>query len=390
MPNFEHVITTGQSLSVGSQGVPNVSSAPEAANAYRVGTSGAIVAHDLAAGLNQRPDISMGYRIAQSDSTTDYGFSTHGLSNTSITNLSKGGTSGKYEEAIQAVTATRNTVVGRGDTYRVRAVHWIQGEADQSLATTRTEYVTSLHKLRDDYATDIKGITGQTWTPPLIMSQPSTWNAGSNPPKINLALLDAHRQSDGFYVVGAQYQLPYADNLHLTAPGYYYLGEYHARAHKSVLSTGVWNPVMPVSATASGQKLVVKFHVPTPPLTIDTTLVAAQPNYGFSLHGTSATITGVAVTGPDEVTITTSGALDEGAQVGYGATEQGDTNKSLGNIRDSEPAVSKYDSTPLPNWSVQFLDPITVLEGPTWAGKAFRGNSMYLVGASGLLYSLSI
>lgn len=390
MADFEHVITTGQSLSIGSQGLPGFSLASEAANSYRVAvSSGAAVAHTLnSTAENQRPDLSMGYRIAQHTPAQDFGFSTHGISNTTIAQLSKGGSTGKYEEAIGSITARNATVTGAGDTYRVRAIHWIQGEADRPIATTRAEYTAALLALRTSYATDIAAITGQAWQPPVLSGQPATWNAGVNPPKIELAIVDAHRLNAGVYVIGAQYHLEYADSLHLTARGYYHLGELHARAHNALFDTGSWNPVMPSGCTVTGNQVVVKFHVPAPPLVFDTTLMAAVPNMGFALTGTSATITGVAITAPDEVTLTTSAELGGGAYVTYGLTETTDTNKTWGNLRDSETQVSAYDSYPLHNWSVQFSDPVTA-EGSQVPPYAFNISDMFRVGGGGALYRMT-
>src|SRR5262245_4686701 len=131
--------------------------------------------------------------------------------------------------------------------------------------------------------------------------------------------LDAHERSNGkINLVGPNYPFPhYSDCNHYTAHSQRWLGAYFAKAYQQVVVEGrKWEPTRPLSVERTGSVITVKYHVPVPPLVIDTTRVSASsanfpvpPVYGFIYRDStmSASITSVAVTAPDTVTITLSG-----------------------------------------------------------------------------------
>lgn len=353
MALFEHTLTSGQSLSVGAQYAPEepgFSTVSEAANAKTVIAGfGGQEAHQIAAGGRQRPDLSMGYRIAETDPARQWGFTTCGQGGATIAELSKGTT--QYTNMVNTVTAEKNNRVAAGDTYKVRAFHWIQGESDQRDGMTAAAYRAAVLQLRADYETDL-----QTGAIPWVISQVGTWPSYTNPPTIPLAQVDLARTVPGIYIVGGQYQLEYLDDLHPTARGYYHLGELHARANKAAIEGAGWAPFAPTSYAVTPTGVEVTYHSPSGALVFDTATVPAQPNMGFSLQGTAAQITGVAITGTKKVTISTDRRITESAaSVGYGVTDSGSP-RGLGNLRDSDPGVSAYDATPLRNWALQTLD----------------------------------
>lgn len=371
MALFEHTLTSGQSLSVGAQYAPEepgFSTVSEAANAKTVNAGfGGQVAHQIAAGGRQRPDLSMGYRIAQADTSRNWGFTTCGQGGATIAQLSKGTT--QYTNMINTVTNEKANRVAAGDTYKIRAFHWIQGESDQRDGMTAAAYRAAVLQLRADYHADFNPITGQGDTIPWILSQVGTWPYYVVPPTIPLAQVDMARTVPGMYVVGGQYQLEYHDELHPTARGYYHLGELHARAHQAVVNGAGWKPFAPTAYTVTAAGVELTYDVPSGALVFDTTTIAAQPNMGFSLQGTAAQIAGVAISGTNKVTITTDRPITEaGAKVGYGVTNTGSP-RGLGNLRDSDPGVSAYDATPLRNWALQTLDALDVPASPTPAYK---------------------
>lgn len=385
-----HIIytgTSGQSLAQGAQGGASLTPVAEAGNARTVTSAGSTTAHQNSSADLNRPDLSMGSRLAQADPSKSWYFSSHATGGTSIEQLSKGGTTGRYEELIAYHDAGKTLAIGNGHTWETGNFHWIQGERDQGQENTPREvYVQRMQQLLDDYRADLAA-------PALAMfsSQTATNGYYDNEPRISLAQLDAARSLPGIYLVGGQYQLPYiTDKLHLTNVGYYRLGELHARAEIAVRAGAGWAPFAPTAVTldGTGQVITVAMHVPAPPLAWDTTVVAAQPNMGFSLHGTAAAIVSVEITGPSTVTITTTADVSgDPVEVGY-AVAYNDGGASFGNLRDSHPALSAYDSTPLRNWALQFRDPVS---GTTYAGPttAFKADSIYLVGSQGQLYPIT-
>lgn len=356
MADVKHSLSSGQSLSVGWLGTPIISTVTEAANSrYATGTTMSTL---VASGV-QKHEVSMGYRLSQAYPAVTYAVSGHGVAGESIANLSKGGSTGAYEAATTRVTDMRTGRIAAGDTYAVTAFHFIQGERDQLDGTTQQHYIDLAVQMLTDLRADIAAIQGAAQTFPFILSQTSTWGRVSAPASIGLAQLRLAREMPGFYLACPQYQLPYnADNIHLTPAGYYYLGELHARAERKIIDTGTWKPVAPTGYTVVGNTIKVAYDVPVAPLVFDTTAIAAQPNMGYSLTGTLATITGVSITGPKEVTVTCNQPPTEPTtRLGYGVSSG--LYSGLGNLRDSETAVSAYDAKPLPNWAVHSSDYLT-------------------------------
>lgn len=355
MVTLEHGITGGQSLAIGTSGTPGYSTAAEASNAFQPDSAGALTALQIASTSNaQRPDLSMGYREAQAHPSQRFAFSTHGLGAQALSQLAKGGSSGKYEDTISVATATKNTEVAAGGTYHVREYHFYQGEQDQVIGTSVTAYVSQFNAYIAQLRADILPIDGVA-NFPVFIAQTATWAHYGSAARIGLAQLQLARTAANTYAI-AQYQLTYAvDGLHLRQPSYYKLGELHARAAESVLNGTGWAPFAPTNITIVGSTVEITFAVPTGSLEFDTTTMAAQTNMGFSVSGTAATITGVAITAANKVTLTMSQPVTEpGSKVGYGVAYG--TGPGLGNLCDGETAVSVRDGSRLANWALHFDD----------------------------------
>jgi len=354
----------GQSLAAGSQGAPSLSVTSEAPNAFLVASNGTYTTL-LKNSSTQLPMLTWGYRLAQHTPAQTFGFSTHALSGKTIDQLSKGGNSGRYEEMISYITAAKNQVTAAGNTYSFGSFHQIQGEADQTFGTTAANYISSFLRLQNDFQTDVSAVTGSATPIPIFLSQTATWAYYGNAARIGLAQLQIARTIPNTYIVGGQYQLEYAEGLHMTNVGYYHLGELHARAELSVLAGNGWAPFAPTNVTLSDTQIVITYHVPTGALAFDTTTVAAQPNMGFSVSGTAAVITGVSLTAANQVTLTINKPITEqNAKVGYGIAYG--TGPGLGNVCDSETATSVYDNKRLANWALHFEEALPVVVTPSY------------------------
>lgn len=378
VPELLHTITSGQSLSIGGVGTPALSTVSEEPNALLAASGGVLSA--LQSSTAQAPQLSMGYALARARPGQRLAFSTHGQGGRSIAQLSPGGDTGLYEQAIGRVNATRAAEVAAAGSYGVEALHWIQGEQDQELGTSLANYVASMVALRDAYraGTDTPDL-------PMISSQTASWGYYGTPARIGLAQLRAARENDGIYIVGGQYQLPYIDGQHPTNVGYYRLGELHARAHQAVIDGSGWAPFAPISYELTPSRIDVRYHVPYGPLRFDTAVVPAQPHRGFSLSGTAAAITAVALVSADTVRLSISRPITEStAAVGYGVSSVVG-GVGAGNLADSHPGVSAYDSAPLANWALHSLDPVAPLPGSV----AWRG-ALYVTLPGGELRGLSL
>ena len=261
--------------------------------------------------------------------------SLHGRSGNTYWCLRKGGCAyhpdsmvKPFSQAMMEVQAAKQIADAAGLSYAVRAVTVVHGESDHySYGAGRQEfpldgsdgspgkiadYGDALLEWQHDYETDSMAITGQKVGVPMLISQLSGWN---DLPTSKLAQmqLDAHLRAPGKVVlVTPGYALSVREDcLHYDSAGERRLGEYFAKAYaKIVFSHEAWEPVRPVSVTRNGNVVTVKFLVPKAPLVLDTQRVTDPGDYGFEVldNGGATAITNVAVTAPDTVTITLASA----------------------------------------------------------------------------------
>ena len=315
--------------------------------------------------------------------------SLHGRSGNTYWCLRKGGCSyqgGKgyvlpFDDGMMEVTDAMALAKSAGKSYVVRAVTAIHGESDHYGYSTGTaevplpgtdgvstlaNYSEELLEWQRDYEASVKAITGQTVPVPLLISQMHLWTNVAHSQVVEWQY-DAHVKSKGKVVlVTPGYLFPYAtDCLHYTSDGQRWIGEYFAKAYSRIVFEGLpWEPVRPRSVTLAGNVVTVKYYVPKPPLVLDTTRVADAGNDGFEFvdaGGANVTISSVAVTAPDTVTVTLAGAPAPGGHLRYAFTAPlpncpGPMTGVRGNLRDSDPTPSLYGHD-LFNWGVTFDEP---------------------------------
>lgn len=215
-----------------------------------------------------------------------------------------------------------------------------------------------------DYEAGVKALTAQTLPVPLFMLQMSNWNDVKHS-QIPTWQLEAHVKAPGkVVVVTPAYPIGYAnDCLHFTNHQERRIGEYFGKAYARVVVEGKkWEPLRPVDVKIQGNVVTAKFAVPKPPLVLDVTKVTNPGNFGFEFFDDTAAppaVTGVALAGPDTVTITLAAAPtgnNKRLRYAYSATPQtcpGFENGPRGNLRDSDDTPSHYGYD-LHNWSVHF------------------------------------
>ena len=368
---WRHHPVYGQSLAIGtaSTGYFPQNTAEYPSNTGRPTGSGFLGLYTtvgLVGNGNYSPKHSIGARMfeqyrdgVQSGDTAAFISTEHdGASGLPYTSLKKG--TAYYTNLTNHVS---NFVTDAGAVdHEVDALHWIHGTSNGT--TSQAVYLGYLEELQSDFDTDAKAITGQSTDIPITMSQ--HWANGTTISQLGpqLAALEAHRNGTGLFRLACpRYHLEIntASYPHLTGVGYYMLGEYHARA----LKPG-FEPVAPIWIAIDGATITATFAT-TSQLAFDTTLVAAQTNYGFDYtdDGTTPAITDVSISGTSQVVITLASApTGANPKLGYGRYVAGDATNSTdgwrGNLRDSDSTLSGWDVSPpnLYNWGVQFLDPI--------------------------------
>jgi peptidoglycan hydrolase-like protein with peptidoglycan-binding domain len=246
-----------------------------------------------------------------------------------------------YQNYIDHVTKAKAIATANGKTYQLTSIVWMQGEANS--ATTRASYKNTARALFENMQADAMVITGQTVKPHVVVYQ-STYaiQSGGGPA---LALLDLANERDDVHMGAPIYNLPFAtDNVHLSNVGYLWAGHLYARALKDVLVDGIApEHVNPIAVTQAGNDIHVQFHVPVGPLRLDTVTLAPTDNYGFSVSSSNglATISSIALEGTDTVRITVGSTLGTNPVVRYAMDELADSltisGGGSGNLRDSTP-----------------------------------------------------
>lgn len=379
--SLNHILLTGQSLSIGFGGNPPLSTT-QPYNNFML-TSGALV--PLVESPYETIRSAMAYTITFLDPTHTYQTiaTSHGVSSQGYATLKKGSTA--YNNSLTRANEAKTATLAQGKAYVVRAVSVIHGETDH-VNGNGAAYQGYLEEWQRDYETDLRAISGQTESIPLFTDQFSAWNGYTSTAisptsltsQIPLAQLAAAESNPGkIILVGPKYFLSYSDRVHLNAEGYRRLGEYYGKVYKKVIVDGQpWTPLSPKTITRSGNVITATFNVPQAPLIFDTTHVLPKSNMGFEFFqegGSPVSITNVAITAPDTVTITLSSAPNgDNQRLRYAYTGTrlagGGYNVSGapgGNLHDSDTTPSQYTNTAnfgnyLWNWAVTFDKPVTV------------------------------
>ncbi|MEI7765218.1 MAG: fibronectin type III domain-containing protein [bacterium] len=370
---FNHILLSGQSLSIGYGGTPVLSTTQPYNNKTLAGVTqlGTTFTPLVESNRETIASAMSNNMTALSGGTYQSAVTVHGVGNTAYSGLKKGTV--PYANGMTQVTNVFNAAASElSKTDRVVGVAIIHGEADHQQFTTAAEYESYLVEWQHDYETDSKAITGQVDIVPLFTDQMASFTGyNATTSVIPGAQLAAAEDNPGKIVlVGPKYFLNYSDYAHLNNTSYRWLGGYYAKVMKKVLiDKETWRPLTPDSILRSGKVVYAKFHVPIGKIALDTTLVSLRTNYGFEYSDStsSATISSVEILNTDTVKITLSNVPTGYSQkLGYahtgtagslpGAQEAG---SAAGNLRDTDTATSLAGDT-LYDWAVNFEKPISL------------------------------
>lgn len=267
--------------------------------------------------------------------------------------LRKGGSGTQYADSIAAVAQSAAVPPSGKTAIKVRAVLCVHGECDASNAN----YADNLATWQSDYESDIQAATGQADAVPMFMSE---WQAASVNNIYGAYLANPTKN----ILVCPKYFLAHSDSLHLVSSQYTLLGEYYAKAYWQHVILGIpWHPLRPTSISRSGAVITLIYNTGrVGNLVFDTTAVTAlaDGNYGFKYQDFATSMIGVqsvaitdAANGIMQVTLSADPGI--GGFFSYGAVGSGggpETGKR-GNLRDSDPAVSR-SGTNLYNWATNW------------------------------------
>lgn len=371
---FKHLVSYGQSLAMGSTSSAATTQAPVANRLFTLNSgvrlpnqddtlTAAMVApfKPMVAATTETPCVQMAAQLNRLRGVPkDSGLlvSCHGRGGYTISQLSKGTL--YYANMMTAISAAKAECARLGKGYEVPFMHYRQGEADRAAADGY--YYGMLRQLQIDFEADVKAITGQSGSIPIIVEQLSnitSYVGFTSSPVIFEQLKLSQDYPEKFICSGPSYHLAHAsDGTHMQAGEYQRLGCGNARAAKGVLAGGGFLPVSATSAVRTGSKVVVEFRVPFPPLVIDTLNVLNPGNYGFRWADStnSVTVIGVRIISESKVELTLSDVpTGSSAYVGIGdigtaGSWGGPTSGMRTNIRDSSPDLDSFGN-PVFNWA---------------------------------------
>src|SRR5258708_871587 len=369
---FYHILSTGQSLSIGYLGSPALTITQPYNNKMLTGSSIPLI--PLVEGNNNFESMSssMANSITSAVAGNDYDIivTRHGVGATAYSGLKKG--TAPYSNGITQVNNAKYYSGVLGKLYKVTAVTTIHGESDILAGTTQAQYEADLVEWQNDYETDVRAITGQADAIPMFTDQVSSWSGlGFTTSVIPYAQLAASEDYPGKVIlVGPKYFFDYVHIAHLNNLSYRWLGEYYGKVYKKVVIDGVkWTPLSPKEIVRDGNIIYVQFNVPVPPITFDTTAVDLKSNYGFEYadDNSSASIMSVQIFNYDTVKITlstTPTGANQKLRYAYTGTIGANPGAHVdgsprGNLRDNDNTPSLYGNK-LYNWSVHFDKTIAV------------------------------
>ncbi len=266
-----------------------------------------------------------------------------------------------FANTVTAVTAAKDLCDAAGYGYEVGLVDFKQGEADAAAGISKASWKSTVSTLRQDLENhfDLAAL-GSVGTLKMLLDQQAMSASTGTWADIAVAAIELHRAGGGFYCAGPTYgyQFTAINDVHMTSLTYRNYGEKRGLIFQKLLDGEGWDPLHIVGVSRSGADIDVTVKVPVPPMVVDTTLIAAVANKGFTYSASGGVSSATIVddgTGDGFGVIRVVAATAAGGTLGV-AYNNYDTSGFIGavsgsrtNIRDSEPSVSLYDGSPLYN-----------------------------------------
>ncbi len=397
--DINHVLTYGQSLSSGWEGVPVLSVRPSAdclmlgnavrplhenaatwqpvgdavfrplaARAQDIGT-GRVLAEEEAL-IGEVGGLPLGETVLEAAVTLwrrrmrnvlgdavegrQIAASSCGVGGRSIEQLACGAAPELFDRLRGCVGVARQAATAAGKTYGVAALLFMQGEANSwgNGTADRAEYKARLRDLYRDFRMQIAGDTQDGGRTPMFICQTGGHYA-TDDNAIAQAQLELTLEEPGCFLVGPVYPVPARASGHLHADGYRWLGAQFGMVLQRVLTRGRgWRALQPLDAMQDGARLRVRFHVPVPPLAWGEPFVGEVrrtiADRGFTVSDDAGIIgiSAVELDGPDRVTIALERPPGPGARLLYADRRHG----GRGGLHDSDPglALDRFAGAGLP------------------------------------------
>lgn len=248
----------------------------------------------------------------------------------------------------------------------------ISGESDSA----NSSFAANLATWQTDISNKFRASTGVTSTVKLYVTQnPSCTISGYSSLSTCVSPIqqyNAAKNGTGLVVmVGPRYQYTH---VALSA----HPNNTNSRLHgckigEAIAAGDAWAPFWPTSVARAGAVITVTFHVPVPPIVIDTTTVtgvsAATRGFEYTDDSSPPSISGVDCSAACSGNACTCAITLDGTPTGankkiryaYSGTpgnDPGPTSGMRGNLRDSSTVQCVGPGTAMPNWLVHFEEAV--------------------------------
>lgn len=383
--DVNHVLLYGQSLSLGAEGTPGLSTAARYGSLMLGTTLGAqnnTTPTDIwlinGSGFNplqvngaqaEAPIYSamatyraLTYRSQDITANTDQVMlaSGCGIGGTAISQLQQGAVPNCFNRLISCMDQANTYAASQSLTYGVTAMVWMQGESNST--TSQATYATALRDIYADFVIAAQAETGQPEPPAMFMYQTTARDTNFNTTNlgVQMAQLDIGLNDAGCFMVGPVYPYNSSNNLHLPANSYRWWGAQLGKVMHRVLTLGQnWKPLHITTATMRGQRVLLEYYVPVGPLVFQDswlepgwtpgtgTIGAANAPWdatdkGFTIinnAGTVQPIASVVLVAANQVLITLASA-PSGAPYFVRYADGSAGHYGHGSLRDSDPALA--------------------------------------------------
>lgn len=291
--------------------------------------------------------------------------STAGYGGAKISDLAKGGAI--YPRVLNHINKARELYAGKS--HKAIFTPFIIGTNDAFYATSYLNFKNTFQQVHFDFNADVKALTGQEEDVLFAIVQISY--GVRTQPQISKALWDLPQENENFLFVTPTYHLQHSEGTHLTNIGYKRLGAYYGRAYAQYFLEGRFpDYIKPLSAMVEGNKVTLKFDVPTLPLQIDRTSLAITTDDGFKVYlldddgliakdsnGLDIVLPISTITATNDTVILELGSLATNQilvryAMDYLGTGLNILNGASGNLRDSTPDSVVIGNTPQPLYHV--------------------------------------
>jgi hypothetical protein len=292
----------------------------------------------------------------------------------------KPGTS-PWTATLQSAAKVKTANTAYGKTTRYLGVGWTHGAFSDGDAYDYFTKLTEMKAAFDDLA--LNGFTGGSGDPldptgaangalHYFTDQNAVESGHTHQYANTLRQVDFWKADPArVHLVGPRYPYGFSDEIHHSGLGYAQYGELEGLAKFYTHTYGMtWDPLYVVSATVSGNKVLVNTSAPMfgfSDLALDTKQIELAPQHGFHVRvaGIERIVTGVAVAGIGTIELTLAVAIPNGtvAEVSYAWYGPGSTpgvhSGVWGNVKRTGPPSVWFANKTIDTWLCAYKATIT-------------------------------